>query len=220
MAIFHIATLAPTKAELIATWAPTQPWGPPPDDAIEVIGSYRFDDPDGLVGMETFLVSSGGALLQIPLSYRAAPLAGADLALITTMEHSVLGPRWVYDGLGDPQFVVMLAAVALTGQGVAIGMSHHDDRWHISPSKLRVQGGGWTQGWAPVDRFVLTSDATSDPASDPPSLAVLENDRFQLNFSRRPQPGTLPAIGLAATWDAQPQPVVLAEVRERATPTN
>ena len=55
MALFHRATLAPTKGELIATWAPTQPWGPSPDGPIEVIGSYRFDDPDGRVGIETHL---------------------------------------------------------------------------------------------------------------------------------------------------------------------
>ena len=42
----------------------TQPWGPPADAPIDVIGSYRFDDPDGRVGMETFLVSAGDALLQ------------------------------------------------------------------------------------------------------------------------------------------------------------
>ena len=30
MALFHRATVTPTKAELIAEWAPTQPWGPRP----------------------------------------------------------------------------------------------------------------------------------------------------------------------------------------------
>ena len=49
MARFHIATVTPTKAELIAEWAPTQPWGTP--DASTLIGSYRFDDPEGRVGM-------------------------------------------------------------------------------------------------------------------------------------------------------------------------
>jgi hypothetical protein len=63
MAIFHRATITPTKAELIAEWAPTRPWGPSAADRIEVIGSYRFDDPDGRVGMETHLVAAGGALL-------------------------------------------------------------------------------------------------------------------------------------------------------------
>lgn len=30
------------------------------------------------------------------------------------MEHSVVGRRWVYDGLRDPQLVAMLAAVSMT----------------------------------------------------------------------------------------------------------
>jgi hypothetical protein len=126
MALFHVATVTPTKAELIAAWAPNQPWGPSTAAAMEVIGSYRFDDPDGRVGMETHLVSTGGALLQVPLTYRDEPLDGADDALITEMQHSVLGTRWVYDGLRDPRLVVMLAAVTMTGQGEALGMALHD----------------------------------------------------------------------------------------------
>ena len=69
------------------------------------------------------------------------------------MQHSVLGTRWVYDGLRDPQFVVMLAAVAMTGQGEALGMVVYDGRWYIAPSNVRIQGGGWTQERVPVDGF-------------------------------------------------------------------
>ena len=207
MALFHRATLTPTKTELIAMWAPTQPWGPPVGDAIEVIGSYRFDDPDGRVGMETHLVTAGDALLHVPVTYHDEPLDGADDSLITEMEHSVLGTRWVYDGLRDPLYVVMLAGVAMTGQGEALGMAVYDGRWYIAPSNVRIQGGGWTQERVPVDRFELTSD---DGGS-----AVLQNDRFELTVHRRPAPGPRPAIGLSATWDEQPEPVVLAEVRER-----
>ena len=122
VALFHRATITPTKAELIAEWAPTQPWGPSAADPIEVIGSYRFDDPEGRVGMETHLVTAGGVLMQVPLTYRDEPLDGAEDALITEMQHSVLGTRWVYDGLRDPRLVVMLAAVTMTGQGEALGM--------------------------------------------------------------------------------------------------
>jgi hypothetical protein len=43
---------------------------------------------------------------------------------------------------------------------------------------------------------------------------VLHNDRFELIVFRRPTPGARPAIGLTATWEAQPDPVVLAEVRD------
>lgn len=207
MAIVHRATITPTKTELIADWAPRQPWGPPADAPVEVIGAFRFDDPDARVGMETHLVRFGTTLLQIPLTYREEPLDGADDALIVQMEHSVLGTRWVYDGLRDPRLVVMLAAVAMTGQGEALSMALFDDRWYIAPTNVRIQGGGWTLERVPVDGFVLGhDDATS---------AVLHNDRFELTVFRRPVPGPRPAIGLTATWDGQPNPVVLAEVRER-----
>ena len=207
MALFHLARITPTKGELIAQWAPTQPWGPPPDVEIDVIGSYRFDDPDGRVGMEVHLVDADGMLLHVPLTYRDEPLAGADDALITEMQHSVLGTRWVYDGLRDPRLVVMLAAVTMTGQGEALGMAVYDGRWYIAPTNVRIQGGGWTLERVPVDGFELASDEADG--------SVLRNDRFELTVFRRPVPGPRPAIGLTATWDGRPDPVVLAEVRER-----
>ena len=206
MALFHLATVSPTKSELIADWAPAQSWGPPDDAPIQVIGSYRFDDPDGRVGMETHLVSAGDLLLQVPLTYRDEPLDGADDAFIVEMQHSVLGTRWVYDGLGDPRFVVMLAAVTMTGQGEALGLGVYDGRWYIVPSNVRIEGGGWTQERVPVDRFELeTDDATR---------SVLRNDRFELSVYRRPAPGERPPIGLTATWDGLPDPVLLAKVEE------
>lgn len=36
------------------------------------------------------------------LTYRGVPLAGAEEDLISTMEHSALGRRWIYNGTGDP----------------------------------------------------------------------------------------------------------------------
>ena len=209
MALFHRATITPTKAELIAEWAPTQPWGFAADVPIDVIGSYRFDDPEGRVGMETHLVTAGGVLLQIPLTYRDEPLDGAEEALIVEMQHSVLGTRWVYDGLRDPRFVVMLAGVAMTGQGEALGMAVYDGRWYVAPSNIRIQGGGWTQERVPVDGFQVEHDDAT--------RLVLRNDRFQLTVFRRPVSGPQPAVGLTATWEAQSDPVVLAEVREHSS---
>jgi hypothetical protein len=207
MALFHRATITPTKAELIAEWTPTRAWGPPATDPIEVIGSYRFDDPDGRVGMETHLVTAGDALLQVPLTYRDEPLDGAEDAFICEMQHSVLGTRWVYDGLRDPRFVIMLAAVAMTGQGEALGMAVYDGRWYIAPTNVRVRGGGWTQERVAVDGFELESDEVTAP--------VFRNDRFELIVFRRPVPGPRPAIGLTATWSGRTDSVVLAEIRER-----
>ncbi len=207
MALFHRATITPTKAELIAAWVPTRPWGPSPADPIEVIGSYRFDDPEGRVGMETHLVTAGGVLLQVPLTYRDEPLAGAEEALISEMQHSVLGRRWVYDGLRDPMLIIMLAAVTMTGQGEALGMVVYDGRWYIAPSSVRIQGGGWTQERVPVDGFELRTDEAT--------MSVLRNDGFELTVFRRPVPGSRPPIGLTATWEGQRDAVVLAEVRKR-----
>jgi hypothetical protein len=206
MALFHRATITPTKADLIASWAPSRPWGPSERDAIDVIGSYRFDDPDGRVGMETHLVTAGGALFQIPLTYREEPCDAAADAFVTEMEHSVLGTRWVYDGLRDPLFVTMLAGVTMTGQGEALGMAVYEGRWYIAPSNVRIRGGGWTEERVPVDRFELQSDEAN--------ASVLHNDRFELTMFRRPVRGPRPTIGLTASWNDH-EAVVLAEVRER-----
>ena len=187
MALFHRATITPTKAELIAEWAPTRSWGPSSAESIEVVGSYRFDDPDGRVGMETHLVTAGGALLQVPLTYRDEPLDRAEDALITEMQHSVLGTRWVYDGLRDPRLVLMLAAVTMTGQGEALGMAVYDGRWYIAPSNVRIQGGGWTEERVPVDGFELEFDDVT--------ASALHNDRFDLTMFRRPVPGPRPRSG-------------------------
>jgi len=207
MALYHVATIVPTKEQLIADWLPGQPWGPGAGATVESIGAFRFDDPEGRVGMETFLVTAGGALFQVPLTYRDAPLEGADDALIVTMEHSALGTRWVYDGLRDPRYVVMLAGVTMTGQGEALGLAEHEGRWFIAPSHVRISGGGWPLKRVPVDGFEIEgSDASS---------VTMANDRFQLTVHRRPQPGPRPPIGLTATWKDHPEPVVLSEIRER-----
>jgi hypothetical protein len=209
MALFHVATIVPTKQEMIGEWLPRQPWGPSAGHAVEVIGAYRFDDPEGRVGMETFIVSAGDDLFQVPFTYRDAPLAGADGALAGEMEHSALGTRWVYDGLHDPSYVTMLAAVAMTGQGEALGLVERDGRWIIAPTNVRISGGGWTLERAAVDGFAPPRDAAADESS-----TVLANDRFELTVHRRPRPGPRPPIGLTASWAGLSEPVVLAEVRD------
>ncbi len=206
MALFHKAILSPSKAELIAHWLPTQRWSPN-DDPINIIGAYRFDDPEGQVGMETFLVESGETLLHVPITYRAEPVEGAEESLVGQMEHSALGTRWVYDGLGDARYRVMLAAVTLTGQGEALGMVFSGDEWFIAPTNVRIRGGGWTLERVSADGFeAQAGDGITD---------VFRNDRFELTVYRRPMPGTQPSIGLTATWDGGPGRVVLAEIQER-----
>lgn len=207
MALYHDASVSPTKAEMIERLLAAGPWAQVASGPIEVIGAFRFDDPEGRVGLETHLVRVGSTLVQVPLTYRPEPAADAEPALIGEMQHTALGARWVYDGLGDPTYVTMLAAVSLTGQGEALGMVSYDGVWHIAPTHVRIRGGGWTQERVPVDGFVATRDEGT--------TVEFSNERFTLAFHRLPKPAPQPALGLTATWNEQPDPVVLAEIAVR-----
>ncbi|MFF3733509.1 1,4-alpha-glucan branching protein [Streptomyces sp. NPDC002476] len=118
MALIHRTTLTPTKLELLTTWLPTQPWyrGKGEPELVKA-GGFRLDDPEGEVGIEFMAVTdTSGAQpvnYQVPFSYRGAPIAGADEALIGTTEHGELGTRWVYDGTRDPVLVAQLFALVI-----------------------------------------------------------------------------------------------------------
>lgn len=118
MSIIHKTTLTPTKLELLTSWLPTQPWyegaaGRTP--VLSKAGGFRLDDPEGEVGIEFMVVTdeSGDRPVSyhVPMTYRGAPLDGAEQALIGTIEHGVLGKRWVYDGPQDPVLVAQLQAL-------------------------------------------------------------------------------------------------------------
>src|SRR6476619_4019537 len=107
--LFHHATLTPGKLELLRGWLPGKGWAAGAG-RVRQLGSYRFDDPEGQVGLEAFLLQTeDDGVLHVPLSYRAAPLDGAGDDLVGTTEHSALGTRWVYDGCADPVWATALA---------------------------------------------------------------------------------------------------------------
>lgn len=142
MALLHQAELRPSKNELIQGWAPTQPWfeGSP---RILSVASFRFDDPDGEVGIETLLVAAGdGPVFQVPLTYRNSPLRGGDPWLIGTMQHSVLGQRWVYDATGDPVYLAAVATAALSGVGQAEQYFEIDGKRVVRDPTAVVAGSG------------------------------------------------------------------------------
>src|SRR5258706_3700300 len=84
MALIHDTTMTPGKLELLTAWLPAQPWyrqtGHKPE--LAKAGGFRLDDPLGEVGIEVMVVtdSSGNeaAAYQVPLTYPAGALAGAD----------------------------------------------------------------------------------------------------------------------------------------------
>lgn len=141
MAVLHRAEISPTKLEIATAWLDEQPWGG--TGAVELIGGYRFDDPEGEVGVEALIARRGELMAQVPLSYRGAPLPTGAAHLVTTMEHSALGRRWVYAATGDPVAVACFArALAGDQQQAAVELHHLDGSVEqIDPAvKVRLVG--------------------------------------------------------------------------------
>ena len=183
MAIIHQATLVPSKADLVAAWLPGCPWFGRPATAVRPVAAYRFDDPAGEVGMESHLLDVDGRLVHVPLTYRGAPLPGAEEHLVGTMEHSVLGTRWVYDAPADPVYRDEAARVVReAGTEVRLLVETPDGPVEREPTmRVRGSGGGPADGVPDVVRF--------------------------------PEPGPVPADGvLTGTWPGQDEPVVLVRL--------
>ena len=138
----HKATLSPSKQEIVAGWLPSRDWARG-SAVAEKIAEYRLDDPAGEVGVETILWRlDDGTVVQTPLTYRAAPLAGAEGPLIATTQHSALGERWVYDGCGDPVWASTLATAIATG-GQQSQMFFEEDGKRVEiPARMQVRGSG------------------------------------------------------------------------------
>jgi hypothetical protein len=205
MAIIHTATVNPTKLELLTTWLPSQPWfGEGESTDLVRVGSFRFDDPEGEVGVETLLLASKGMVFQVPLTYRGSPLQGADASLIGTTEHSVLGKRWVYDAPGDPVYASTLAATILTGQPQADQLRDVDGQLELMAETVQLQGSGGPGTDVPI----VTSAVTETMGG----RTIIHAGNLDMSVSR-----VLDLSGLTsgqriltATWAEQNVPVQLA----------
>lgn len=185
MAIIHRATLVPSKAELVAAWLPGRPWFDGPAASVRPVAAYRFDDPAGEVGIESHLLDVDGRLVHVPLTYRGAPLPGAEEWLVGTMEHSVLGTRWVYDGPGDPVYRHEVTRVVReAGTQVRMFVETPEGPEEREPT-MRVRGSGGAAPGASVPVVV-----------------------------RFPEPGAAAAgrATLTGTWPGQDEPVLLVHL--------
>lgn len=132
--IYPSASLVPDKATVAKRWLATTTWFDGDVDAVEVPFrcAYRFDDPAGRVGVETLVVHDGGRWLQVPFTYRDAPLPGGDSALIAQMQHSVLGRRWVYPGAADPVAVsCYIRTIIDRGRSATVEFDSDDGRRRV-----------------------------------------------------------------------------------------
>lgn len=141
MALLHDAVLAPSKADLVGAWLPSRLWAP--NAQIRSGVSYRLDDPGGEVGIEGFLLTdTDGRTTHVLLTYRGTPLHDAEEHLLGTMEHSVLGTRWVYDGCHDPVAVTALASTIATGGSQADELIDAGGTVERRDPQVRVRGSG------------------------------------------------------------------------------
>jgi hypothetical protein len=201
VAVIHRAQITPTKAELITDWLPSQAWSRGAPAPLELLGAYRFDDPAGEVGIETHLVRTGRVdVLQVPLTYRGAPLDGAERHLVGTMEHTHLGRRWVYDACGDPVYVAVLAATIRTGGREAELWVETDGAPVQREATTRVLGSG-TPG-ADVRAFGGVS-----PADGPGTTTVGELVVLRIVGQAASPDG---AETLTGTWPGRDEPALLA----------
>ena len=206
MALIHKATLSPPKLTLLTAWLPSRPWftgqGPEP---VQPVGAYRFDDPAGEVGVEAHLMrSDDGSVLHVPLTYRSAPLVGAEEFLVGTAEHSVLGTRWVYDGCGDVVWATALTTAVLTGGTQAEELVDVDGTLEPRQATATVVGSG-TSG-TPLAEIDAVSCYDEGPTT------VVRTDAVELVIARVvgaevPAPHTL-----TGSWTGG-GPAVLAGVR-------
>ena len=204
MALIHRATLSPSKLELLTGWLPSRSWFTG-DAAVRQLGSYRFDDPDGEVGMEAFLLQApGGSVLHVPVTYRGAPLADADQLLVGTMEHSVLGTRWVYDGCGDPVWVTAMLTTTLTGGTQAEELVDMGDHREPRAATATVVGSGTPR--TPVGPVGTLS------CRDEGATTVVRTDQFELVVVRVVGAEVSGAQTLTGSW-GDGASAVLAAVR-------
>jgi hypothetical protein len=211
MALVHRATLAPSKQELVEAWLPTRSWAAH-RTVVGKLAEYRFDDPEGEVGVEAILWhADDGAVLQTALTYRAAPLVGQETHLIGTSEHSALGRRWVYDGCADQVWVATLAAAILTGGIQAPVFFQQDDERVDVPPRMQVKGSGHGN-----DPPAVTS---VDSVNDDGTRTVTRAGELELTVARvvgSALDGELTLTGRVGNSDEQ---LALATLRRRQSGT-
>jgi hypothetical protein len=204
MAILHQAEIVPSKRDMVASFVAGLQWASDLPEDWERIAAYRFDDPAGEVGIETMLIGAqNGPVLQVALTYRGAPLEGADEWLIGTAEHSVLGTRWFYDAAGDPVYAQMLATTILGG-GREADQFYPDGTPIEGTARVRGSGSAAEPVGVPQRVEATTAGGITTITADGRELLVARRVGVELGgMTER----------LTGTWAAQSSPVTLAGIR-------
>ncbi|YAL84172.1 1,4-alpha-glucan branching protein GlgB [Dermacoccaceae bacterium W4C1] len=187
MALIHQATISPSKIDLIDGWISTQRWyrGTAPAPSLRALGAYRFDDPAGEVGIEIHVLADESGptptIYQVPLTYRATPLTDvSSAAFVGTMQHSVLGTRYVYDGAHDGVFATALIGAVLGGVPQAVEEIVGED--------------GSQQARTPSARVVAGAPAQTAVQVSNPRVLGVEQSNTSLVADLRTDDGVQPVI--------------------------
>jgi len=197
MALLHQATLQPSKLDLLTRYLR--------QSSLSMLGAYRFDDPAGLVGIETHIVGDpSGGVWHLPLTYRSEPLGGIEEWAVGTLEHSVLGKRWVYNGCADPVYAAELVRAIMAGGTQAQEYFETDDGRRDREPTVTVIGSGEPGTSAPKISGVHAESFDTDTLIDTGSVQVVVRHRLD-----SPEPDTSSA-NLSGTWAASTTATVLA----------
>lgn len=164
------AVLEPGKLELLRAWVRHQDWFDGDHESLEQVTTYRFVDPAGEVGMESFLLTDGSRTFHVPVTYRGAVLDDAGDALVGEMEHSVLGRRWVYDASADPVYVAEVRRVISHRDAAADHLQVEDGTITPSPVNIRGGGDGITQGTESALQVIRIISEENDAEADRPLI--------------------------------------------------
>ncbi|WP_369201571.1 1,4-alpha-glucan branching protein [Streptomyces sp. PU-14G] len=188
MSIIYLTTMRPTKLELLGAWLPAQPWYVSGAERAALVnaGGFRLDDPAGEVGIEFMAVTDkaggGPVTYQVPVTYRAAPLAGADDGLIGTSDHGVLGKRWVYDATHDPVAVAQTYAL-VTGRAEPQAQNESDTADRTVGVREATEALAEDAGLSQVRHGSRSSDV---------DLSLPVDGLRRLRFLRVPRPDDVP----------------------------
>lgn len=207
MALIYDTWMSPTKLEILADWLPKQAWFEGDASRLKPVGAYRFDDPEGEVGIEGHLVTAGGSTVyHVPVTYRGAALAEGEQFLMGTPEHGVHGQRWVYDAMGDPVFRQVLAtAIAQGGTQAEEETAEADGSRSARPIETHVTGSGVAGAMVPELWAVQVRDEDGVTYAQT-NLAALAVKRI----ATREGSGPMGSETLSATWPGHETPSVIA----------
>lgn len=165
------ATLVPSKLEMVTAWIGRQRWfvGLSEVPTLRLLHRWRLDDPAGEVGLEILVVvdetvddrgepvPGHGVVYQVPLTYRSAALPDAEHALVGTMEHSMLGARWVHDGCHDPVFARELLRLCHGDVAAASSFASHA----VDEGVTSDRHAGWTEELPETTSRVLVGEQSN-----------------------------------------------------------